>query len=165
MAIEIKEEMMRCADCGYTLTREQFSDFCYADSITKAQYHGMMEDGKCPECYKDGLEDYVPEKLPPCPVELALAITRYVDGVCNEAPHDIGLRIGELIAPYISDIRRETIEECVKTAAEFSTKKDKSIHPDIAWEDMNETAQMVAHTTAQQIAIEISTLAEESCAS
>lgn len=52
-----KVEMLCCTECGYTLTRDQFSDICYADSVTKAQYFGMIEDGVCPECGKDGLEE------------------------------------------------------------------------------------------------------------
>ena len=54
----IKVEILRCTECGYTLTRDQFSDICYADSVTKAQYCGMIEDGACPECEKGTLEEY-----------------------------------------------------------------------------------------------------------
>ena len=42
----------------------------------------------------------------------------------------------------------------------------RRIHPDISWEQMNETAKMIAHTTAQQIswAIEESVSYEEEVA-
>jgi hypothetical protein len=42
-----------------------------------------------------------------------------------------------------------------RVAANFSMKPDRSIHPDIRWEEMSESARTVAHTTAQQIAAEI----------
>lgn len=40
-------------------------------------------------------------------------------------------------------------------ASMFTVKPDRRIHPDIPWAEMNETAKMVANTTAQQIAWEI----------
>jgi len=53
-----KVEMLRCAECGYTLMREMFEQICFADSCGKDHYIGLMEDGKCPECGEDVLEDY-----------------------------------------------------------------------------------------------------------
>lgn len=44
---------------------------------------------------------------------------------------------------------------CAAIASMFTMKSDRSIHPDIPWEEMSETAKRVAHTTAQQIAAKI----------
>lgn len=43
------------------------------------------------------------------------------------------------------------IKDAARIASLFSVKPGASIHPDIPWEKMNETAKMIAHTTAQQI--------------
>lgn len=43
-------------------------------------------------------------------------------------------------------------------ASRFSVKPDRSLHPDIPWEQMNEAVKVAAHSTAQQIALEIATL-------
>jgi hypothetical protein len=37
----------------------------------------------------------------------------------------------------------------------FSMKPDRSIHPDIPWDQMDDAVKITAHTTAQQIAAEI----------
>lgn len=58
--------------------------------------------------------------------------------------------------------RSEALEEAEKVAFLWSLKPDRSFHPDIPWEQMNETAQMVAHSTAQQIAFEIAALRGDS---
>jgi hypothetical protein len=44
------------------------------------------------------------------------------------------------------------LEAAAAYASRFTTRPDASIHPDITWDQMNPEAQMVAHTTAQQIA-------------
>lgn len=48
--------------------------------------------------------------------------------------------------------RAEQREQDAKIAALFSVKDDRSIHPDVPWDEMNEAAKTIAHTTAQQIA-------------
>lgn len=57
----------------------------------------------------------------------------------------------ERIAAAVMAERRR----CVRIAAMFTVKPDRSIHPDIPWDAMSEAAKTIAHTTAQQIAIEI----------
>ena len=52
-----KVEMLRCDECGHTLTREKFEAICFADCYSKDHYIGLIEDGKCPECEKDALEE------------------------------------------------------------------------------------------------------------
>lgn len=52
------EEMLRCSNCGYTITREKFNEICYADSFGgKDHYIGLLEDGECPECNGGVLEE------------------------------------------------------------------------------------------------------------
>jgi hypothetical protein len=46
-------------------------------------------------------------------------------------------------------------ERCAKIASMFSMKPDRSIHPDIPWDQMDDAVKITAHTTAQQIAAEI----------
>ena len=46
------------------------------------------------------------------------------------------------------------INECVQVAAMFSIDKT-DIHPDIKWDDMTDSAQMITHTTCQQVASKI----------
>lgn len=46
------------------------------------------------------------------------------------------------------------VNECVQVAAMFSIDKN-DIHPDIKWDDMTDSAQMIAHTTCQQVASKI----------
>ena len=50
------------------------------------------------------------------------------------------------------ETRNETIKHCAQIASEFTMGPDRSIHPDIPWDEMSEAAKLVAHTTAQQIA-------------
>ncbi len=52
----------------------------------------------------------------------------------------------------------EGVEAAKNCAAMFTMKPDRSIHPDIPWDEMNDNAKMVSHTTAQQIAWAISEL-------
>ena len=52
-----KVEVLRCSECGHTLTRDKFSEICFADSRTKAEYLDLIEDGECPECEKGWLEE------------------------------------------------------------------------------------------------------------
>lgn len=42
-----------------------------------------------------------------------------------------------------------------KIASQFSVKKDRTLHPDIPWEELKPEVRVAAHTTAQQIALEI----------
>ena len=49
--------MLRCSDCGYTLTQEEFDQLCYADSVSKDHYISLLEDGECPECTGGVLEE------------------------------------------------------------------------------------------------------------
>ena len=46
------------------------------------------------------------------------------------------------------------INECVQVAAMFSIDKT-DIHPDIKWDDITDSAQMITHTTCQQVASKI----------
>jgi hypothetical protein len=46
-------------------------------------------------------------------------------------------------------------QRCARIASNFTLKQGRRIHPDIPWEEMNESAQAAAHTTAQQIATAI----------
>lgn len=48
--------------------------------------------------------------------------------------------------------RSKAIREAATVASYFTVKPDARIHPDIAFKDMGENQQMIAHTTAQQIA-------------
>ena len=43
------------------------------------------------------------------------------------------------------------IRDAARIASHFTAGPNARIHPDISWEQMNETAKMIAHTTAQQI--------------
>lgn len=65
--------------------------------------------------------------------------------------YDLDLMPEQVIAA-IRRAKEEERKRCAKVASHFSVKEGKSIHPDIPWEQMNETAKMAAHTTAQQIA-------------
>lgn len=51
--------------------------------------------------------------------------------------------------------KKEERYRCARIASMFTMKPDRSIHPDIPWDQMNESAKMAAHTTAQQIAVKI----------
>ena len=46
------------------------------------------------------------------------------------------------------------VNACAQQATLFSLNKH-DIHPDIKWDDMNETAKMVNHATCQQVAAKI----------
>lgn len=46
-------------------------------------------------------------------------------------------------------------EECAIVAVHFTVKSDASIYPRVKFNEMNETARAVSHTTAQQIAAAI----------
>lgn len=52
------------------------------------------------------------------------------------------------------------IRDAARIAASFSVKPDRSLHPDVPWDQMNETTKHVAHATAQSIADEILELLE-----
>lgn len=66
---------------------------------------------------------------------------------------DIPCQCGQITAAI-----SEALEEAEKVVAMWSVKPDRSFHPDIPWEQMNETAKLVAHSAAQQIAAEIRAL-------
>jgi uncharacterized protein with HEPN domain len=59
-------------------------------------------------------------------------------------------------AAYVFALKRAAGE-----AGLFTVREGRSIHPDIPWDKMSETAKTVAHTTAQQISMELSNLAED----
>lgn len=73
--------------------------------------------------------------------------------------------VADALTPFLtareSAIRAEERERAAVTATMFTLKPDRSIHPDIPWDKMNETAKMIAHTTAQQIAYAIRSLPDE----
>ena len=58
-----KVELLRCAECGYTLTREKFEQICFDQCSCKDNYIGLIEDGTCPECCKEALEDIALEDV------------------------------------------------------------------------------------------------------
>jgi len=66
-----------------------------------------------------------------------------IDGVHTCTP-----TVEWLIAEAVAKER----EECAFTASNFTMKPDASIYPDIPFDQMNDAARMVSHTTAQQIA-------------
>ncbi len=59
----------------------------------------------------------------------------------------------------VHDLVKEAIlaerQACAKIASQFTIKEDASIYPGMPFNDMNETAKMVSHTTAQQISLAI----------
>lgn len=62
------------------------------------------------------------------------------------------------ILATLEETRREALEEAAHKASQFSMGPDRSLHPDIAWEDMSDGVQIAAHSTAQSIAMEIRAL-------
>ena len=50
--------------------------------------------------------------------------------------------------------RAEEREACAKLVEQYSFSKP-FLHPDIAWDDMNENARMVCHMTCQTLAYDI----------
>lgn len=50
---------------------------------------------------------------------------------------------------------RDALTNCPGIASMWSMRPTRRLHPDLAWEEMNETAQTCAHSAAQQIAIEL----------
>lgn len=68
-------------------------------------------------------------------------------------------QLEELAATITAAIDEER-RACQRLASEFTMKPDRSVHPDVPWDEMNETAKMVAHTTAQQIASAINARGE-----
>ena len=61
----------------------------------------------------------------------------------------------ELLDDIAEVVREQERKRCAEIALNFTVKPDRSIHPDVKWEEMSESAKMVAHTTAQQIAYAI----------
>lgn len=57
--------------------------------------------------------------------------------------------------PSDDRIRAEERERCAAVAEQFTLGPQRRIHPDISWEEMSDNARLVAHTTAQQIAVAI----------
>jgi hypothetical protein len=81
-------------------------------------------------------------------------------------PADIQKTAEELFAPYSyladgpceEDVAKLILAErkrCAAISSQFTMKPDTSIYPGVPFAQMNETAKMAAHTTAQQIAAEI----------
>ncbi len=68
----------------------------------------------------------------------------------------------ELTALKGQESAAEAWERAIKQAAHqaswFSGRPGARVHPDIPWEQMNESAKTAAHSTAQQIAMEIEEL-------
>lgn len=64
-----------------------------------------------------------------------------------------GLTINEALAAW-NAVEKER-ERCARVASDFTLAAARRIHPDVAWGDMSESAKIVAHTTAQQIAEKI----------
>lgn len=56
------------------------------------------------------------------------------------------------------EVRQEALIQAQRTASRFSMRPDRNLHPDIAWDNMNEATQVAAHSSAQQIAMEINEL-------
>jgi hypothetical protein len=81
---------------------------------------------------------------------------RDLGGWCAGAIED---RITAAIEADRQEVEAVALERASRTASLFTVNPDRSIHPDIPWEKMTEAAQMVAHTTAQQIAAELTALA------
>jgi hypothetical protein len=57
--------------------------------------------------------------------------------------------------------RNKAIREAAAIASQFTVRPDARIHPDIAFEEMGDVQQTIAHTTAQQIAFAILDLLPE----
>jgi len=85
-----------------------------------------------------------------------------------QSPEDALTRIERALFGYraalaekdaaLREARATALEEAADLASRFSVKADRSIHPDIPWDRMSETAKTTAHTTAQQIAAAIRAL-------
>lgn len=58
----------------------------------------------------------------------------------------------------------EALKESWKIASRFSVRPNARCHPDISYSQMNETAKVVMHTTAQQISWEIKDMVDEALA-
>ncbi len=62
------------------------------------------------------------------------------------------------VTDIMEAINAAIVEEraaCALLASQFATKADARIHPDIAFNAMNDSARIASHTTAQQIACAI----------
>ena len=46
----LKAVLLRCADCGHTMTREQWGEHCGKEARFDEECVGIDEDGICPEC-------------------------------------------------------------------------------------------------------------------
>ena len=69
------------------------------------------------------------------------------DGVVTSRWH-------ESIKDCFAHVREDEQERCAQVAAMYSIDKN-SIHPDIPWDQMNDQAKMIAHTTCQHVAAAI----------
>lgn len=78
----------------------------------------------------------------------ALAFLKTVRPLEEDASNQ---RVAKLLVAFAKKQR----EADAIVASAFTVRPDRRVHPDIAWDQMNETAQTVAHSTAQQIAHEI----------
>ncbi|TIV83808.1 MAG: hypothetical protein E5V64_06490 [Mesorhizobium sp.] len=81
----------------------------------------------------------------------------------QEIPADIKKIAEGLFDPYVGlydgpseyDVAVLILAErqrCARIASDFSMKPDRSVHPDIPWDQMPDAIKTTAHTTAQQIA-------------
>lgn len=87
-----------------------------------------------------------------CYLDMKLQINELRDELAEES--GLAQRLGQKVMAA-ERLLGEERKRCANIASAFTIKPDRSIHPDIPWDKMSEQAQMVAHTTAQQIAYAI----------
>jgi hypothetical protein len=78
--------------------------------------------------------------------------------VCYGWKKSVARKFAQVAAYHKKELRealQKQRERLAQIAAQFTVKKDRNIHPDIPWDQMNESAKSAAHTTAQQIAAAI----------
>lgn len=80
---------------------------------------------------------------------------RIIDEPFRAKGEDVRERQIAMILTWLETVQRQERRRSARIAALFTMGPDAQIHPDIKWADMNESARIAAHTTAQQIAIEI----------
>ena len=71
------------------------------------------------------------------------------------------LEMGAIYQAAADAIQAAYVFALKRAAGLVTVREGRSIHPDIPWDKMSETAKTVAHTTAQQISMELSNLAED----
>lgn len=83
---------------------------------------------------------------------------RYIDDL---SPDLLRAELERVRAEAYKSGVNDGLKKARKIASLFSMKKDRSLHPDIPWEKMNESVQIASHSTAQQIALEINFAMED----